>query len=252
VADRSALRAEGLRKSFGGLRAVAGVDLDLRPAELHAVIGPNGAGKTTLVNLVGGELRPDAGRVLLGGRDVTRLSVAARARLGLGRGFQVPRLFLGTDALGHALTGALAARGRGFGCWRDPARDPALVEAAREALAQVGLAGFEERPVASLSHGQRRRVELATVLAARPRVLLLDEPLAGLGPEEGAALVRLLAALRRGHAILLVEHDTEAVFALADRVSVLVEGRVVASGAPAEDRRDAAGRAAYQGVEEAA
>ena len=246
-----ALRAAGLRKSFGGLQAVAGVDLDLRAGELHAVIGPNGAGKTTLVNLIGGELSPDAGRVLLGGRDVTRLPVAARARLGLGRGFQVPRLFLGLRALGHASMGALAARGRGFGCWRDPARDPALVEAAREALAQVGLAGLEDRPVASLSHGQRRRVELATVLAARPRVLLLDEPLAGLGPDEGAALVRLLAALKGGHAILLVEHDTEAVFALADRVSVLVEGRVVASGLPAEVRRDAAVRAAYLGAEAA-
>jgi branched-chain amino acid transport system ATP-binding protein len=190
--------------------------------------------------------------VRLAGRDVTGLPVAARARLGLGRGFQVPRLFLGADVLGHALAGALAGRGRGFGVWRNPARDPALVAVAREALARVGLDGIENRPVAGLSHGQRRRVELATVLAAGPRVLLLDEPLAGLGPEESASLTSLLACLKGGHAILLVEHDTDAVFRLADRVTVLVEGRVVASGAPAEVRRDAGVRAAYLGAAEAA
>ena len=247
-AEPAALEANGLRKSFGGLIAVGGVDLDLRRGELHALIGPNGAGKTTLVGLLGGGLRPDAGRVRLSGRDVTGLTVAARARLGLGRGFQVPRLFLSADVLDHALAGALAGCGHGFGLWRNPARDPMLVAIARESLARVGLDGIGDRPVAGLSHGQRRRVEFATVLAARPSVLLLDEPLAGLGPEESASLITLLARLKGEHAILLVEHDTDAVFRLADRVTVLVEGRVVASGAPAEVRRDAGVRAAYLGT----
>lgn len=245
------LEAEGLAKSFGGLRAVGGVDLELRPGELHALIGPNGAGKTTLVDLLSGGQRPDAGRITLAGRDVTRLPTASRARLGLGRSFQVPRLFGSAgDALGHALVGALAARGRAFGAWRDPARDPDLLATARDSLARVGLE--PSRLVAGLSHGQRRRLELATVLAANPRVLLLDEPLAGLGPEESASLVALLAGLKGDHAVLLVEHDTDAVFRLADRVTVLVEGRVAASGLPAQVRRDPAVRAAYLGTAEAA
>jgi branched-chain amino acid transport system ATP-binding protein len=248
----AALAVEGARKAFGGLVAVGGVSLELRAGEVHALIGPNGAGKSTLAGLIAGDLAPDAGTVRLEGRDVTREPAWARARRGLGRGFQVPRLFAGADDVtSHALVGALAARGLGFGLWRDAARDPDLVARARAALEGVGLAGLGDRPVGSLAHGQRRRLELATVLAARPRVLLLDEPLAGLGPEEGAAITRLVAGLRDGRAILLIEHDMDAVWALADRVSVLVEGRLAASGMPAEVRRDPVVRAAYLGEERA-
>jgi branched-chain amino acid transport system ATP-binding protein len=243
----SVLRLEAARKSFGGLVAVDGVDLDLAHGEVHALIGPNGAGKTTLVNLISGELALDAGRLTLGTTDATRLSAAARSRLGLGRSFQTPRLFASMTVQEHVLMGVLAARRLGWGLLRDPARDPAVLDASRAALGRVGLADLQAHPVASLAHGQKRRVELATILAARPRILLLDEPLAGMGVEESAALTRLLASLRREHATLLIEHDMDAVWALADRLSVLVEGRLVATGPPEEVRRDPIVRAAYLG-----
>ena len=243
----SVLRLEAARKSFGGLVAVDGVDLDLAHGEVHALIGPNGAGKTTLVNLISGELALDAGRLTLGTTDATRLSAAARSRLGLGRSFQTPRLFASMTVQEHVLMGVLAARRLGWGLLRDPARDPAVLDASRAALGRVGLTDLQAHPVASLAHGQKRRVELATILAACPRILLLDEPLAGMGAEESAALTRLLAGLRREHAILLIEHDMDAVWALADRLSVLVEGRLVATGPPEEVRRDPIVRAAYLG-----
>jgi branched-chain amino acid transport system ATP-binding protein len=243
----SVLRLEAARKSFGGLVAVDGVDLDLAHGEVHALIGPNGAGKTTLVNLISGELALDAGRLTLGTTDATRLSAAARSRLGLGRSFQTPRLFASMTVQEHVLMGVLAARRLGWGLLRDPARDPAVLDASRAALGRVGLTDLEAHPVASLAHGQKRRVELATILVSRPGILLLDEPLAGMGAEESAALTRLLAGLRREHAILLIEHDMDAVWALADRLSVLVEGRLVATGPPEEVRRDPIVRAAYLG-----
>ena len=247
----SVLRLEAARKAFGGLVAVDGVDLDLAHGEVHALIGPNGAGKTTLVNLISGELALDAGRLTLGATDATRLTAAARSRLGLGRSFQTPRLFASMTVQEHVMMGVLAARRLGWGLLRDPARDPTVLDAARAALGRVGLTELEMHPVASLAHGQKRHVELATILAARPRILLLDEPLAGMGAEESAALTRLLAGLRAEHAILLIEHDMDAVWALADRLSVLVEGRLVATGPPAEVRRDPTVRAAYLGDEPA-
>ncbi len=243
------LSVEGARKAFGGLIAVDGVHLELLPFEVHALFGPNGAGKTTLVNLIAGELPLDAGRVLLGHGDATSLSVHARARGGLGRSFQTPRLFTSMTVLDHVLMGVLGGHGRRWGLVGDPAKEPSLHDAAQAAIERVGLAGLGNHPVASLAHGQKRRVELATILAAQPQVLLLDEPLAGTGPEESLGLTQLLARLRRSHAILLVEHDMDAVWALADRLSVLVEGWLVACGRPEEVRRDPIVRTAYLGDE---
>lgn len=241
------LAVEGLSRAFGGIRALSGVSLRLAAGELHALIGPNGAGKTTLVDLVTGELRPDAGRVLLQGEDVTRLPVDARARRGLGRTFQLTRVLPSFNALENVVLSLLARPGAPGGLARDPLRDPELVAAAEATLARVGLEAHTDRPAADLAHGQKRRLELAMVLALDPPVLLLDEPLAGLGAEESASLVELLRGLKGGHAILLVEHDMDAVFALADRVSVLVQGRLVASGSPPEVRGHAEVRSAYLG-----
>jgi branched-chain amino acid transport system ATP-binding protein len=247
VPEPAALALEGLAKSFGGIVAAAGVDLVLAPGELHALIGPNGAGKTTLVNLITGELAPDAGRVLLAGRDVTRLSVHARARLGLGRTFQLTSILPGFTVLENAALAAQARHGPAYAPLRDALSSPALVAAAEAALAHVGLARLAAAPAATLAHGRRRRLELAMVLAGGPSILLLDEPMAGLGPEESAEMIALLRALKGRRPILLVEHDMDAVWALADRVSVLVGGKVLARGSPDAVRRDPEARRAYLG-----
>ncbi len=246
------LRLDGLRKRFGALAATDGVSLDVQAGEIHALIGPNGAGKTTLIAQVGGELRPDAGRVLLDGRDVTRWSAPRRAHAGLARCFQVPALVDDFSALENAALAAQARAGSSFRFLRPAAGERALNEDALAALDAVGLGGRAAVPAGWLSHGERRRLELAVALAARPRLLLLDEPLAGAGPDEAAELVALLDRLRARHAVLLVEHDTDAVLRLADRVSVLVGGRVLATGAPAAIRADPRVREAYLGDEEPA
>jgi branched-chain amino acid transport system ATP-binding protein len=244
-----ALVLDGLSRSFGGIHAVAGVSLAVQPGELHALIGPNGAGKTTLINLITGELRPDAGRVTLRGRDLTRLPVDARARLGLGRSFQLTSILPGMTLLENVALAAQARRGSSFVFFRDLLGSRELVMVASTALARVGLASLAEAPAASLAHGQKRRLELAMVLANEPLALLLDEPMAGMGPEESAEMVTLLRSLKGRYPILLVEHDMDAVFALADRVSVLVQGRILASGAPAAIRADPEVREAYLGEE---
>ncbi|TYO89183.1 ABC transporter ATP-binding protein [Oceanicella actignis] len=246
----AALRVEGLSKAFGGLVASDRVSLDLRAGEIHALIGPNGAGKSTLIGQIAGWIRPDAGRVLLAGRDVTRLSPARRARLGLGRTFQVSTLALPLSARRNAMIGALARAGGAWGFVRPLMRERALTEAADAALARVGLAARADTPAAELSHGERRRLELACALAGAPRALLLDEPLAGMGPEGAAQMTELLDALRREVPILLVEHDMDAVFRLADRITVLAMGRVIAHGPPAAIRADAAVRATYLGQDD--
>lgn len=248
MAETPPLEVEGLTRSFGGILALADVWLAIAPGELHALIGPNGAGKTTLINLVTGELAPAAGRVRLKGRDVTRLPVPARARLGLGRTFQLTSILPSFGVLENVALAAQAGRAKGGGFLRDALRDPELVTAADTALARVGLVALADQPAQSLSHGQKRRLELAMVLVGEPAVLLLDEPMAGLGPEESAALAGLLRALKGRHAILLVEHDMDVVFALADRISVLVQGRLVASGPPEEIRHDPDVRCAYLGA----
>ena len=241
------LAAEGLRRAFGALAVTRDVTLRVRAGEVHALIGPNGAGKSSLIAQLAGTLAPDAGRVRLDGADVTRLPAHARARRGLARTFQVSALVGPMTALQNAALAVQAHTSRPLAPFRRAAGDAALEEPARAALHAVGLAERAETPAEALSHGERRALELACALASEPRVLLLDEPLAGMGHEEGRRIVALLAGLKGRFAMLLVEHDMDAVFALADRVSVLVAGRIIASGTPAEMRADATVRAAYLG-----
>ena len=245
------LEAHHLTKAFGGVVAARGVSLELRSGETHALIGPNGAGKSTLVNLLAGELRPDTGSVRLLGRDVTRLSVGQRARLGLGRSFQITSVLPSFSVLDNVAIAVQARAGRSFRLLADAGRDRRLTEPALAVLHRVGLARLADRPAAALAHGAKRRLELAMALAQEPVVLLLDEPMAGMGPEERAAMVRLLRGLEGGVTKLLVEHDMDAVFALAERISVLVYGRVVATGTPAEIRAAPEVRRAYLGDEAA-
>ncbi len=243
------LAIAGLRKRFGALAVTDGVDLDVRAGEIHALIGPNGAGKTTLINLIAGTLAPDAGTIRLDGRDITRLAPHRRVTAGLARSFQMPSLVPGWT-VGENLALALRmARGAGTGLFRRADREADIAARLGPALARVGLAGREAAPASDLSHGEKRALEIALALALDPHLLLLDEPLAGTGPEEAARLVALIADLRAHHAILLIEHDMSAVFALADRVSVLVEGRIVAQGSPDAVRADPAARAAYLGTD---
>jgi branched-chain amino acid transport system ATP-binding protein len=241
------LSLHGIEKSFGALKVTAGVSLDILNGNAHAIIGPNGAGKTTLINQISGALSPDAGRIVLDGRDVTHLGVPARARLGLARTFQVTRILPQFTALENVALAAQARSGSSFRFWRPAAAETALNVLAIEALEKVGLQARARVLAGALSHGEKRRLELAIGLAQAPRLLLLDEPMAGAGAHETHALVETLKALKRRYTIVLVEHDMQAVFALADRISVLVEGRIVATGAPAEVRADPQVRAAYLG-----
>ena len=243
------LSIQGLRKAFGALVATDGVSLDVRPGELHALIGPNGAGKSTLIAQICGDLRPDAGRIAFAGEDITALPAHLRARRGLGRSFQITQLCPDFTALENVLLSLEAMNGGSPDIFSNPRRNAANVAAARGWLDRAGLAGFEDRVVARLAHGQRRQLEIAVALARAPRLLLLDEPMAGMGPEESAALTALLQGLKGDYPILLVEHDMDAVFALADRISVLVYGRVIFTGTPAEIRAHPEVRAAYLGEE---
>ena len=242
------LRAEGLSKRFGGLTATDSLTLELRQGELHAVIGPNGAGKTTLIGQLAGEIVPDAGRILFAGKDVSRLATHARVRLGLVRSFQVTSIFSGFTAADNVALAVQANAGHSFRFWRDARRDPALRRPALQALERVGLAERADMPAASLSHGEQRQLEVAMALATDPTVLLLDEPMAGMGPEDSAGMVALLRGLKGSLSILLVEHDMDAVFALADRITVLVYGRAIASGPPATIRANRDVQDAYLGT----
>ena len=246
------LEIEGLTKRFHGVVASDNISLRLLPGELHAVIGPNGAGKTTLLGQLTGEIAPDAGRIRFVRRDITDLPVYQRSQIGLGRSFQVTSLFTDFTALDNVALAVQAHDGHSFRFWRDARGERDLREPARAALADAGLAQRADRLVADLSHGERRQLEIAMVLAARPRLLLLDEPMAGMGGEDSAALVQTLRRLKRGFTILLIEHDMDAVFALADRISVLVDGRIIASGDPAAVRADAGVRRAYLGEQDGA
>ncbi|HSK42105.1 MAG TPA: ABC transporter ATP-binding protein [Arenibaculum sp.] len=241
------LRTERLTKRFGGLTATDQVSLEVAEGELHALIGPNGAGKTTLVGQLSGELRPDEGRILFDGRDVTALAVHRRANSGLARSFQITSVFRGFTALQNAVLAVQARSRHNFRFWRPALGDETLTGPALEALDMVGLGPRAGVPVAALSHGERRQLELAMVLATKPRMLLLDEPMAGMGPDESARMVELLAGLKCCYTILLIEHDMDAVFALADRISVLVYGRVIATGTAGQIRADAQVRRAYLG-----
>jgi branched-chain amino acid transport system ATP-binding protein len=241
------LEVHGLTKSFGALRASDGIDFDVRDGETHAVIGPNGAGKTTFISQLAGNLRPDAGRIVFAGEDITALPAPKRARKGLARSFQITSVYPEFSALQNVALAVQAHSGHSFRFWHDARRDPALTEPARAVLRDVGLGERMEVSAANLAHGEQRQLEVAMVLATRPRLLLLDEPMAGMGIEESQRMIGLLASLKRKQTIILVEHDMDAVFKLADRISVLVYGRVIASGAPEEVRANREVRAAYLG-----
>jgi branched-chain amino acid transport system ATP-binding protein len=246
------LQVGRLAKRFGGIVATDDVTLNVAPGELHAVIGPNGAGKTTLIAQLSGQLRPDIGRIYFDGRDITALPAYRRSLIGLARSFQITSLFLDFSVLDNVALAAQAHAGHSFRFWRNARRENNLRAPARAALARVGLSERADVRASALSHGEHRQLELAMALAGSPRLLLLDEPMAGLGPEESARMVAMLRALKSEVTILLVEHDMEAVFALADRITVLVYGRVIASGAPADIRANRQVREAYLGEQEAA
>ena len=241
------LELRGLCKRFGGLTVTDDVSLTVLPREIHAVIGPNGAGKTTLIHQISGTLRPESGAVLVGGRDVTGWSLPQRARIGLGRSFQITSIVASFTALENAALAAQARAGSSFRFFRPARLDRALNVAGRAALDRVGLGHRAFTPASALSHGEKRQLELAVALAARPKLLLLDEPLAGAGPEETERLIALLRSLRAEVGILLVEHDMQAVFALADRISVLVYGRLVVTGTADAIRAHPEVRSAYLG-----
>ena len=248
------LSVVSVSKRFGALSAVDSVSLDVRPGEIHALIGPNGAGKSTLIGIIAGWIAPDVGQVFLRGRDVTGESVAARARLGLGRTFQVSALAAGWSARRNVMLAVQAMQGSSYRYWGPVRSHCGLRDAADGILARFGLGARADLPVSALSHGERRLVEIACALALRPRVLLLDEPMAGLGPDGTADMTGFLRDLARGDVdppgILLVEHDMDVVFSLSDRISVLVAGRVIVSGSAETVRSSADVRAAYLGEED--
>jgi branched-chain amino acid transport system ATP-binding protein len=243
------LRIEGLRKSFGGLRVTDDVTLEVLPAELHAVIGPNGAGKTTLINQISGLLASDAGRIVFASRDVTALPLHARARLGLARSFQITSILPGFSVLENVALAVQARHGSSLKFFGRAAAEDALNAPAMAALTEVGLEARAGVSAGFLSHGEKRALELAIALAMEPKLLLLDEPMAGAGHEETERLVAVLQRLKGRFPMVLVEHDMTAVFALADRISVLIYGRILATGTPDQVRADPEVVAAYLGDE---
>ena len=243
------LELRGLVKRFGALVVTDKVSLTVAPGELHALIGPNGAGKSCLIGQITGELSSDQGEVHFSGSRIDHLPVHARARLGLSRAYQVPRMFGSLSVAENIAIAEIARTRSGFSLWQQAAADPALAQASTRVLEQVGLLPQAARPSSLLAHGEKRQLELAMGLASSPSLLLLDEPLAGLGPGESEAMVALLRTLKGHYGILLVEHDVEAVFLLADRVSVLVSGQIIASGPAEQVRADPLVKTAYLGDE---
>ena len=241
------LDVRGLNKRFGGVVATDHVDLEVRAGEIHALIGPNGAGKTTLVSQLAGQLKSDGGSVHFDGHDITRLVAHQRTRRGLVRSFQITRLFKSFTVLENLALAVQAVSGSSFAAWRPARAEAGLFDRAANLLAELGLAQKGDRRIDELSHGEQRVLEVGLALASGPRLLLLDEPMAGLGRDESAAMEALIAGLRDSTTVLLIEHDVDAVFRLAERVSVLVGGRIVASGPPAAVRSDPAVVAAYLG-----
>jgi branched-chain amino acid transport system ATP-binding protein len=245
------LQIEGLTKRFGGVVASDDVTLSIPQGEMHAIIGPNGAGKTTLIGQLTGELSSQSGRIHFVGDDITALPTWQRSLRGLARSFQITSLFPDFTALDNVALAVQARAGHSFHFWRDARRQLELREPACAALERVGLGARADALVANMSHGEHRQLEIAMALATRPRMLLLDEPMAGMGVEESARMVTLLRELKQDLTILLIEHDMDAVFALADKISVLVYGRIIASGEPAAIRANADVRRAYLGEQQA-
>ena len=245
------LQIQGLCKNFGSLVATDSLHLEISKGEIHAIIGPNGAGKTTLLAQLSGELRPAAGRVRFNGRDITALSTPARSVLGLARSFQITSIFPDLTTLDNVALAVQAHAGHSFRFWRPARQDAELRQPALEILTEIGLSQRAEEPAANLSHGEQRQLEIAMALATAPSLLLLDEPMAGMGREESARMVQLLRDLKGQHTIVLIEHDMDAVFALADRITVLLYGRAIATDTPEAIRASDEVRAAYLGTEHA-
>ncbi len=245
----SILKITGLQKSFGMLKATDNLSLDLRAGEIHAVIGPNGAGKSTLIKQICGELAPDSGSVEFLGKEITALDVAARARLGLGRTFQVSSLAMEYSALRNVMLAVQSVQGSSFKFFKSLAADQPLRDTAMHCLTEVGLERRADICAAQLSHGERRQLEIAVVLALQPKAFLLDEPMAGMGAQGSQRLTGFLDQLRQRAPILMVEHDMDAVFSLADRISVLVYGKIIMTGTVDQVRSDARVREAYLGEE---
>ena len=243
------LRTVELSKRFNRIAASVSISLELRTGEIHALIGPNGAGKSTLIKQIAGSLTPDSGRVFFAGQDVTGLNTAARARLGLARTFQVSALALEDTVLQNAILGSLGAQGGTYSMFRSVVRSAEHRERAEGALQRVGLFEHASTRTAELSHGQRRQLEIAVALTLEPKAFIMDEPMAGMGSNGSSHLITLLDELRHEAPVLMVEHDMDAVFALADRVSVLVYGKIIATGSVDEIRRDPAVKRAYLGEE---
>jgi branched-chain amino acid transport system ATP-binding protein len=241
------LQVKGLVKRFGGLTATDHVNFDVNSGEVHAVIGPNGAGKTTFISLLSGELQPDEGSIAFDGRELTGIGVPQRAQLGLGRSYQISQIFRDMTALQNAMLAAQATARHSFSFFKPVATDEALLRPAREALELTGLGPRSHTLTSEMAHGEHRQLELAMTLATRPRLLLLDEPMAGMSRAESVEMITLLKRIKSSYAVVLVEHDMDAVFTLADRVSVLVYGRVIATGTPEEIRSNPAVRDAYLG-----
>jgi len=243
------LDVQRLSKRFGGVVATDRVDLQVRAGEVHALIGPNGAGKTSLVSQLAGQLAPDGGRIVFAGEDITRLSAHQRARRGLTRSFQITRLFKSFTVLEHLALALQAATGSSLRFWRPVGAELELFDHARALLPALGLDDLAGAATDQLSHGQRRALEVGMAVATRPRLVLLDEPMAGLGPDESLRMEQMIERLREQTTLLLIEHDVDAVFRLADRVSVLVSGQIIATGTPDVVRRDAQVIGAYLGQE---
>ena len=246
------LSTRRLSKRFGGVIATDALDFEVMQGEVHAVIGPNGAGKTTLVNQLIGEIAPDAGQIIFAGQNITRLPSYRRALLGISRSYQITSIFPEFSALDNVAIAAQARQGHSFKFWRPASREPALTGPALLALNEVGLADKRDRFAAELAHGERRQLEIAMALVSAPKLLLLDEPMAGMGRHESESMVGLLATLKERYTIVLVEHDMDAVFALADRITVLVYGRRIACGNPQDIRSSMEVRRAYLGERYAA
>jgi branched-chain amino acid transport system ATP-binding protein len=246
------LRVSALVKRFAGVLATDHVSLDVASHEIHALIGPNGAGKTTLISQLSGSLASDAGSIVFQGTELRRMAVHRRVRQGLARSYQITSLFPKLRVLDHFLLAVQARNGSSFSFWRDRGLDAGLIEEAQLLAVRVGLAEKVAVSAEQLSHGEQRQLEVGLALATRPKLLLLDEPMAGMGPQESHGLIELIASLRDEASVLLVEHDMDAVFQLADRISVLVNGAIIASGPPQAIRNDPQVRRAYLGDELAA
>jgi branched-chain amino acid transport system ATP-binding protein len=243
----SILRVRGLTKRFGANVVNDNIDFDILQGEVHAIIGPNGAGKTTLINQLIGELSPDAGTIEFDDRNITAMPVYRRSLLGLSRSYQITSVFPDFSALENVSIAAQAHDGHSFGCWRPATQDERLTALSLASLEKVGLSAKASHLASELAHGERRQLELAMALVSKSKILLLDEPMAGMGTRESDAMVQLLRSLKEHYTMLLVEHDMDAVFALADRISVLVYGRIIVTGHPKDIRNSPEVRKAYLG-----